>query len=102
PLPAFRALFEGAFGSVDGLLRTLAKATPLLFTGLAVAVALRAGLFNIGAEGQLMVGGLAAAWAGYAIKGLPIFLHLPLALVAGMAAGAFWGFVPGLLKAWRG
>jgi ABC-type uncharacterized transport system permease subunit len=99
---SFTALFRGAFGDVNGLLRSLAKATPLLFSGLAVAVALRAGLFNIGAEGQLLVGGLAAAWAGYAIKGLPLIIHLPLAMLAGAAAGALWAAVPGVLKAWRG
>jgi general nucleoside transport system permease protein len=102
PFEAFTDLFRGAFGGANGLPRTLAKATPLIFTGLAVAVALRAGLFNIGAEGQLLVGGLAAAWAGFAIRGLPPFLHVPLAMAAGAAAGALWAFVPGLLKAWRG
>jgi ABC-type uncharacterized transport system permease subunit len=99
---AFSALFSGAFGSTNGLLRTLAKATPLLFSGLAVAVALRAGLFNIGAEGQLLIGGLCSAWVGYAVQGLPLFLHLPLAMAAGALAGALWAFVPGILKAWRG
>src|SRR5437762_13967767 len=59
PLAAFSALGKGAFGDTNSILRTLAKATPLLFSGLAVAVALRAGLFNIGAEGQIVVGGLA-------------------------------------------
>jgi general nucleoside transport system permease protein len=102
PLEAFADLFRGAFGGTAGLPRTLAKATPLIFTGLAVALALRAGLFNIGAEGQLLVGGLAAAWAGFAFKGLPALVHVPLAMAAGAAAGALWAFVPGLLKAWRG
>jgi simple sugar transport system permease protein len=118
PLEAFRALLQGFFGDLPGALRaslnqrhpvlpnelyrSLGKATPLLLSGLAVALALRAGLFNIGAEGQLLVGGLAAAWAGFAISGLPAFLHLPLALAAGMTAGALWGFIPGLLKSWRG
>lgn len=99
---AFAALFQGAFGDTNGLLRTLAKATPLLFSGLAVAIGLRAGLFNIGAEGQLLIGGFAAAWAGFAFHGLPTAIHLPLALLAGIVAGGVWGFVPGLLKAWRG
>lgn len=67
PFVVFAAMGKGAFGGTDSLLSTLAKATPLLFTGLAVAVALRAGLFNIGAEGQLMLGGLAAAWVGFAL-----------------------------------
>lgn len=102
PFPAFDDLFRGAFGNTNNLLRTLSKATPLIFTGLAVAVALRAGLFNIGAEGQLLVGGLAAAWVGYAVKGLPAFIHLPLAIIAAAVAGAVWAVVPGILKAWRG
>jgi simple sugar transport system permease protein len=102
PGGAFQALFQGAFGSSTGVLRSLAKATPLIFSGLAVAVALRAGLFNIGAEGQLLVGGIAAAWVGYALKGLPTLFHLPLTLAAGALAGALWGLVPGVLKALRG
>src|SRR5690242_21390288 len=102
PFEAFGALFQGAFGSPTGILRSLAKATPLIFSGLAVAVALKAGLFNIGAEGQLLVGGMAAAWTGYAIPGLPLLLHLPLSLLAGTFAGALWALVPGLLKAYRG
>jgi general nucleoside transport system permease protein len=102
PLPAFQALAAGAFGSRESALRSIAKATPLLFTGLAVAVALRAGLFNIGVEGQLLVGGLAAAWVGFAIPGLPAWLHLPLAIAAGAVAGAVWAFPAGVLKAWRG
>jgi simple sugar transport system permease protein len=99
---SFSALFRGAFGDPNGILRSLAKATPLLFSGLAIAVALRAGLFNIGAEGQLLIGGLASAWAGYALKGLPLPIHLPLAVLAGATAGAMWAAVPGILKAWRG
>lgn len=102
PLRSFQAMAYGAFGQPNSVLRSLARATPLIFSGLGVAVALRAGLFNIGAEGQLMVGGLFAGWAGYALKGLPVVVHLPLCLVVGAAAGAVWGLVPGLLKAWRG
>lgn len=102
PKAAFAAMAQGAFGDQNGILRTLAKATPLLFTGLAVAAGLRAGVFNIGAEGQLVIGALTSAWVGYAVKGLPWFVHLPLALLAGAAAGASWALVPGLLKAWRG
>ena len=102
PFAAYGALAEGAFGGAPALFRTLAKSTPLILTGLAVALALRAGLFNIGAEGQLVVGGLAAAWVGFAAQGLPSFIHLPIAVVAAGAAGALWAFVPGILKAWRG
>jgi simple sugar transport system permease protein len=76
--------------------------TPLLLAGLSVAFAFHCGLFNIGAEGQLMLGGLAAGWAGYAIQGLPWYLHLPLALLCGVAAGALWSLIAGALKAWKG
>jgi len=81
---------------------TLLAATPLIFTGLAVALGFHCGLFNIGAEGQLYLGALAATFVGFAVTGLPWFIHLPLALVAGFAGGAIWGFIPGILKARTG
>ena len=81
---------------------TLLSATPLIFTGLAVAVGFRAGLFNIGAEGQLYIGAIFAVYVGFAFTGLPAFIHLPLAIAAGMLGGAIWGFVPGILKAKTG
>jgi len=93
---------HGGIPVPNELLRSLAKATPLLLSGLAVALALRGGLFNIGAEGQLMVGAIAAAWVGYAVHGLPVWVHLPAALLAGAVAGAFWAAIAGVLKAWRG
>ena len=102
PSSALAALVSGAVGTPQAVQRSLAKATPLLFAGLAVAVGLRGGLFNIGVEGQLLAGGLAAAWVGFAMGGLPVWVHLPLAVAGGAAAGAAWAFVPGLLKAWRG
>jgi len=76
--------------------------TPYILAGLAVALSFRGGLFNIGAEGQLFVGGLASAYVGYSLTGLPWFVHLPLALLAGTCAGAVWGAIPGLLKARTG
>ncbi|UCC76276.1 MAG: ABC transporter permease, partial [Anaerolineales bacterium] len=81
---------------------SLVIATPYIFAGLAVTLGFRGGLFNIGAEGQLFVGGLASVYVGYSISGLPRYVHLPLALLAGMLAGAIWGAVPGLLKARTG
>ena len=102
PLEALFALIQGAFGTRANLVGTLAKTTPLLFTGLSVAVAFRAGLLNIGGEGQLYVGGLAAAWVGASWPHLPGPIHLPLALISGLAAGAVWGALPGWLKARRG
>lgn len=99
PLTAYRILFVESFGSIRNLATTLQRATPLMFTGLAVAFAYRAGLFNIGAEGQVYMGAFAAAWVGFTFTGLPRFIHLPLAILAGMAGGAIWGSIPGYLKA---
>jgi len=97
-LSAYAALFRGAFGDSYAIAQTLAKASPLIFTGLCVAFAFRCGLFNIGGEGQLVVGGLAAALTGIYISA-PIFIHIPLAILAGMAAGGMWALIPGWLKA---
>jgi len=80
----------------------LLAATPLIFTGLAVALGFRSGLFNIGAEGQLYVGAILATFVGFSLHGLPLFVHLPLAVAAGFLGGALWGFVPGFLKARTG
>jgi simple sugar transport system permease protein len=88
-----------AFGPLS---ETVVSATPLIFTGLSVALAFRAGLFNIGAEGQLYLGALFAVIVGFSFAGLPWFIHLPLALIAGFAGGALWGFIPGILKARTG
>jgi simple sugar transport system permease protein len=99
---AYSALFVGSLGGRYALSETVVQATPLIFTGLAVALGFRAGLFNIGAEGQLFAGGLAAAYVGFSWTGLPAPIHLPLALLAGFAGGAIWGFIPGFLKARTG
>ncbi len=98
---AYRALFESSLGSTRAIARTLREATPLLFAGLSVALAFRAGLFNIGAAGQLMVGAASAAYVGFTYE-LGAFVHLPLALAAGFAGGALWGGIAGLLKARTG
>ncbi len=98
PVVAFQALIEGAF-SPKRFGETMVRATPLLFTGLAVAYGFRAGLFNIGAEGQLFMGGLVAAYLGVALGGMSAFAHISIILVAGMAAGAAWAFIPAILKA---
>ena len=99
PLVAYSSLLAGAFGSRSGVGESIVYMTPLVLTGLSVAVAFRCGLFNIGAEGQYIVGMIAAAWAGYAFTGLPAFLHVPVTLLAGAAAGAVWAAIPGVLKA---
>lgn len=102
PLRAYAALLEGSFGTFKAFGRTLAKATPLIFSGLAVAFAFKAGLFNIGAQGQLLFGALASAAAGFLITGLPPLLHATVALLIGAAAGALFAAVPGVLKAYTG
>ncbi len=101
PLAAYGAMLSGAFGSMPAVCETIVKAIPLTLAGLAVALCLLSGLFNIGVEGQLLIGGLAAAWTGYMFK-LPAILHIPVCIIAGIAGGALWGFLPGLLKARRG
>jgi len=102
PVSAYRELMRGAFADLFGFATTLVKTTPLLFAGLGVAVALRAGLFNIGAEGQIYLGGLAAALVGLYVHGLPAILHIPLAMLAAFAGGGVWAFLPALLKVSRG
>ncbi|MEI5906248.1 ABC transporter permease [Bacillus spongiae] len=98
PLDAFAALWQGAFGDEFYFGETVRLVTPLLLAGISVAFAFRTGLFNIGVEGQLIVGWLAAVWVGTAVE-LPKLIHLPLAVLAAALAGALWGFIPGLLKA---
>jgi simple sugar transport system permease protein len=122
---AYGALFEGSIGnpvdmaqgiqiylaSGDSVLlvrslypitESLVAATPYIFAGLAVALGFRCGLFNIGVEGQFFIGALCSAWVGYSLIGIPWFIHLPLALLAGAAGGAFWAAIPGYLKATTG
>jgi simple sugar transport system permease protein len=122
---AYGALFYGSLGSLTEIIRgfqhyfatgdskalilaiypfteSLATVTPYILAGLAVAVGFKCGLFNIGAEGQFGIGALCSAFVGYSIHGLPWYLHLPLALLAGAAGGALWGAVPGFLKGFTG
>jgi ABC-type uncharacterized transport system permease subunit len=102
PIEAYRALFSGAFGDKRAIGETLVAASPMIFGGLAFAVAARAGMFNIGIEGQLMMGGLASGIVGAEALGLPAILFVPLALLTAVAAGAAWGAIPGVLKARAG
>jgi ABC-type uncharacterized transport system permease subunit len=102
PGAAFALLVEGAFGSQEGIGYTLYYATNYIFTGLAVAVAYQAGLFNIGAEGQAYVGGLGTGLVGLYLGHWPFVVVLPLAILAGAAFGAGWAFIPGWLQAKRG
>ncbi len=98
---AYRELFIGAFGSIRAISETLFTATPLILAGLAVAIGFRAGLFNIGARGQMFMGGLFALWTGLHVD-LPAVLHIPLALLAAIIGGGLWGGLVGLLKARTG
>jgi simple sugar transport system permease protein len=118
---AYWALFTGALGdpakmvaalqsgearamsrAFNPIFESLVASTPYIFGGLGVALGFRAGLFNIGAEGQIFVGAIFAAFVGYAVTGLPALLHIPLALLAGALGGGLWGFIPGWLKARTG
>lgn len=98
---AYFALFDTSLNGIAPISRTLVEATPLLLAGLSVALAFRAGLFNIGGAGQLMMGAIAASYIGFNFD-LPAVLHLPLALVAGLAGGMAWGGIAGFLKAKTG
>lgn len=122
PFVAYGALFAGSFGTPADLIQgiqiyfatgdskellsaiypfteSLVTATPYIFAGLSVALGFRCGLFNIGAEGQFFIGALCSAFVGYSLKGLPMIVHLPLAILGGALGGAIWGAIPGYLKA---
>jgi len=102
PVAAFGALIDGAFSGSHACGRTLEKSMPLVFSGLAVAFAFKAGLFNIGAQGQLLFGALAAAAVGYGIPGLPPVIHVLLAMISGALAGGLYAAAKGALKAYTG
>ena len=102
PINAYRALAEGAFGSVNSLVNTLVNASPLILAGLAVGIGFKGGLFNIGAQGQFLVGALTSTMVAIALNGASPFVAVPLSLLAGMAGGLAWGFLPGALKAFTG
>lgn len=102
PLLTYLGLAQGAFGSPTAISETFVWATPYMFAGLAVALGFRCGLFNIGVEGQIAMGALLSVFVGYAIKGLPAIIHLPLALGMGILGGLIWGGIPGYLKARTG
>ena len=99
---SFVALAKGSVGSLAALSETLTAAVPLVLAGLGIGLAFRAGLFNIGAEGQIIVGGLATVIIAFSLTGLPLYLHLPLALLAGMIMGGLYGGFAGLLRAGTG
>jgi general nucleoside transport system permease protein len=102
PFEVYQTLLEGGLSGWPNLSVTLQMTTPLLFTGLSVAIAFRAGLWNIGAEGQMLIGALFAGVAGYAFTGLPTIIHLPLCILLGFVGGLLWAAIPGLLRVYLG
>jgi ABC-type uncharacterized transport system permease subunit len=102
PLVAYSALIQGAFGSESAVLETILQATPLVLGGLAVGVGFKAGLFNIGGQGQFLLAATAAAGVGASLATAPGPIAMTAALLAGMMAGALWGLIPGALKAFSG
>lgn len=98
PIKAYSVLFFGAFGNMNNFFETLARATPLLFTGLAAAYAFRGGVFNIGTEGQMYLGAMGAALVGIYGAGLPWYILQPLAIVGAMVAAGIWAFIPGYMN----
>jgi simple sugar transport system permease protein len=107
PFVAYKALLQGAFGSKKALSETAIWSTPYIFAGLAVSLAFRGGLFNIGAEGQLAFGAVFSSLIGYALPGwlgfdLPTYIHLPLAILTGALMGGLWAGIVGALKAYTG
>ena len=100
PAVAYKALWDGAFGSTNAFAETLVKATPLLLVALGICISFRGDVINIGGEGQMIVGAILATWIGLTFTGLPGWVMIPLALLAGFVGGAVWGGIPGLLKAY--
>ncbi len=100
PIEAYGALWEGAFGNRNALAETLVKATPLLLVGLGICIAFRAGVINIGGEGQMVVGALLATFIGLNFEGWPGWIVILLAMAGGFIGGAVWGGIPGVLKAY--
>lgn len=96
---SFRALWDATFSSLRNFTVSLNRSSPLIFTGLAVAIAFRGSVFNIGAEGQLLVGAIGATLTGLYLSMLPGFILIPVMILSGAVFGAAWAFIPGLLKA---
>lgn len=102
PLTAYGALFDGALGSDNARIETLVQATPLLLAGLGIGLGFKAGLFNIGAQGQFLMGAVGAVAASGLVRSADPLLAIPVSLLAGVVVGALWGFIPGVLKATAG
>jgi general nucleoside transport system permease protein len=102
PITAYAALLDGAIGSIPSLANTGVRSTPLLFGGLAVALAFQAGMLNVGVEGQIYAGAAAATTIGLIPLPVPPIIHLTLAIIAGFLGGVVWGLVPAFLRAFKG
>src|SRR5512133_551184 len=100
PIQAYKALWEGAFGTSNAFAETLVKATPLLLVGLGICISFRGDVINIGGEGQMIMGALLATWVGLTFTNLPGWFVITLAMLAGFVGGAIWGGIPGFLKAY--
>ena len=100
PLEAYKALFEGAFGSANAFAETIVKATPLLLVAIGICISFRGDVINIGGDGQMIIGALLATWVGLTLTGLYGWFVILLAMLAGFLGGAFWGGIPGYLKAY--
>lgn len=99
PLTAYGAMFRGAFGSMGGWYQSFVKATPLLLVGLGICIAFKASVINIGGEGQIIMGALAGTVVAFSLPEAPGLILVTVCMGAGFLAGAFWGFIPGYLKA---
>jgi simple sugar transport system permease protein len=102
PVHVYNTIFTVALSNRDGWGNVLYRATPLIFTGLAVALAFQCGLFNIGGEGQMVMGGFAITWIGFTFIKFPAFLLIPFCIIGGAVVGGMWAAIPGYLKARRG
>jgi simple sugar transport system permease protein len=100
PIEAYKALWQGAFGSSNAFAETLVKATPLLLVGIGICISFRGDVINIGGEGQMIIGAIFATWVGLTFTSLPGWLVILLAMIAGFLGGAVWGGIPGFLKAY--
>jgi ABC-type uncharacterized transport system permease subunit len=100
PIEAYKALFEGAFGSANAFAETLVKATPLLLVAIGICISFRGDVINIGGDGQMIIGALLATWVGLTLTGLYGWFVILLAMMAGFLGGAIWGGIPGYLKAY--
>lgn len=100
PLEAYKAMFDGAFGNGNAIAETLVKATPLLLIGLGICISFRGNVINIGGEGQMIIGAIAAILVGLNLNDWPGWVVITLSLLAGFLGGALWGTIPGILKAY--